>query len=533
MYLTRFPDSRQAAAIALGAVVAFGACVELDLEPEDSYGQNVLDNAAATNLILNNAYRELPLYEYYGRDFVYCSDITSDDAEYIPGESTFSARQELEDFSWTPFSSHNVEVYGSAYNSISVCNRVLDVVSEDNPSAVGQALYLRALNYFNLVRMYGGVPLLLTEDVPIEELARVSRASEAEVYAQIVDDLARLTDGALLPERWPESDNGRATRGAAHALRAKVHLTLASPGTDVPGDKQGHYRVALEQARLVRDAGTYSLEPDLDRLWTPDQQYSSSEVIFLNGTNGIDVFVGGIPGRYTTNYNPIDRAGWEFGWGNNVPEIRLFESFDDDDQRKDAGFVTYFITGDTLEREAFTRVGRTASYNATGDVRTFFPGDTVPYTHWSEPRIQRPHLGKFRRYGSASTPGSNVDDNNFIIFRYAEVLLMIAEAANELEGPTDEAYEAINAIRRRAYRGSTDYDLETGQSQSSFRQALQDERWKELHQENKRWWDLVRWGIYQERMAEFGRDVPAFRQRFPIPQAQLDQNPNLTQNPGY
>ena len=102
------------------ALATISACVELDLEPIDSYGENVLDNPSATNLIINAAYRELPQYEYYGRSFIYCSDLTSDDSEYIDGESVFSARAELENLTYTPFSIHNVEVYGAAYSSISV-----------------------------------------------------------------------------------------------------------------------------------------------------------------------------------------------------------------------------------------------------------------------------------------------------------------------------------------------------------------------------------------------------------------------------
>ena len=407
------------------------------------------------------------------------------------------------------------------------------MVTEENPSALGQALFLRALNYFNLVRMYGGVPLLLTEQTPVEELARIARSTDAEVYAQIVADLKRVTEGGLLPAAWPESEKGRATRWAAHTLLAKVYLTLASPGTPAGTDKAALWASALEQARIVRDGGAFALEPDVTTLWTPERQYASTEPIFQLGTNGVDIFVGGIPGRYTTSSNPIDRDGWTFGWGNNVPEAALYNLFDDRDQRKAAGFVTHFTAADTLQRQRFDRVSRTNTYTPTGEQRTFFPGDTVPYTFWSVPRIQRPHLGKFRRYGAMSTPGSNVDDNNYMVFRYAEVLLMIAEAANEINGADGEAYAALNEVRRRAYRGSTAFDLPPGLSREGFRKAVQDERYKELHHEGKRWWDLLRWDIYQSRMAEFGKVVQEFRRLYPIPQSQLDQNPNLTQNPGY
>lgn len=509
------------------------SCNDLDLVPEDTYGINILDNPEGTNLIINAAYRELALYPYYGRSFIYCSDLTSDDSEYIIGETAFPIRIALEDFAWTPTSDHNADVYGVAFTSISVCNRLLDVATDDNPTAIGQALYLRALNYFNLARMYGGVPLFLSQDVPIETFRTAARNSLDEVYDQILLDLNRVINDELLPRSWPERETGRATEWAARALLAKVYLTLASPGTDYQGSKSGFWEQSLEQSRFIRDEGPFELEAEVNRLWNPAFEYTNSEVIFDLGANGIDQFLGGIPGRYTTSTNPIDRAGWEFGWGNNVPTRQLYDAFDPADQRREAGFVTSFIAGEELTRERFERVGQTDNYNSTGDIRVFAPGDTVPFAFWQEPRIQRPHLGKYRFYGANSTPGSNVDDNNYIVFRYAEVLLMLAEAANEVNGPDGEAYEAVNTVLRRAYRGSTEFDLPTGLNRESFRTRLQNERWKELHHEGKRWWDLTRWGIYQSRMAQFGKSVQAFQKVYPLPQAEIDRNSNLAQNPGY
>lgn len=522
-------------AAALFLLLTLGACKDLDVVPPGAFGENILESEDGTNLIINNAYRQLALYEYYGRSLIYCSDLTSDDAEYIPGEITVPDRLALETFSWSAANVHTSEPYVSAYSSISVCNQLLDVVTEENPTGLGQGLYLRALNYFNLVRMYGGVPLFLTQDVDLEVFRTASRNSIDEVYDQILEDLERVVDGELLPRSWPQTENGRATEWAARALLARVYVTLASPGTDYLGSKAGFWEAAVEQLRFIRDNGPFSLEEDLMTLWTPESQYSNSEIIFQIGTNGVDQFLGGIPGRYTTSTRPIDRFGFEFGWGNNVPTTELYDSFDDEDQRKEAGFLTFFIlrADTTISRERYERVGRSDNYTATGDVREFSRGDTIPFEFWQLPRIQRPHLGKFRFYGASSTPGSNVDDNNYPVIRYADVLLMLAEAINEVDGPTAEAYEAFNLVRRRAYNGSTAFDLEGGLGEAGFSSALQQERWKELHQEGIRWFDLVRWDIFRGRMASFGRTVEPFHKYYPLPQNQVDINPNLDQNPGY
>lgn len=511
--------------------VAFFSCNDLDLLPEDAYGENILSDPKASNLILNKAYRELAMYEYFGRDHVYCSDLISDDAEYVEGEILVADRLALEFMAHTSNNEHATNAYEAAYNSISVCNRVLDIADmEENPTAVGQALFLRAFNYYVLARTYGGVPLILTQELSVKELSTVKRNSVTEVYDQVVKDLRLVVEEDLLPAQWQEQEAGRSTIWAAHGILSKVYLTMASPGIEYNGSETNLYQKALDHAVFVRDNSSHTLADDYQDLFHPDTEYSNPEVIFQTGANGIDAFKGGVPGRYTTNYNPIDRVGWERGWGNNIPEWKLYLSFDDNDQRKAVGFITYFITNETITRERYERLAYN-EYRATGDIQTFNPGDTVYYPYWEVPRIQRPHCGKYRFYGNTFNAESNVDENNFNLLRFAEILFIIAECENEL-GNQDAARAALNQIVRRAYRGDTAYDIEP-MNKEAFLERLQHEKWKEHHHECIRWWDLLRWDIYQERMNEFDRFPEPKHRYYPIPQQEIDRNPNLSQNPGW
>jgi starch-binding outer membrane protein, SusD/RagB family len=507
--------------IFLASLVIFSGCVDLDLLPEDSYGS--LDDPRSASMVVNAAYSYLTDYTYYGRAFIYLNDIVSDDSDYIPGHSIFPHRVELDDFTFNPSHTKFNEIYPRIYRSIAVCNRIVDNWVEGNdPHVLGQALFLRALNYFNLVRLFGGVPLTTTMDVPIEYWFDLERASLDEVYEAILSDLQTIADKSLLPFKWSASDAGRADLWAAHTLLSKVYLTLASEGTLYTGNKTGFWQKAADHARIVMDQSDRRLEPDYKTIWLRGNLYTNSEVIFALGANGVNNTDGGVPGRYYRNYEPLD-PGFNEGWGNNIPQLDLYNSFDEEDYRKEVGFLTYFIAKDTLERP-------------TG---IFNPGDTVTYHHWIPAHTRRPHLRKFYYDpGPTSNYSANIDGVHFMVLRFADVLLMYAEAENEANGPTADALEAINMVRRRAFRediyspGTHDISLDV--TQSELRQLIRTERKKELHHEAQRWFDLVRWDIFENTMKSAGKtNVGPHHRYFPLPQVEIDKNPNLKQNDGY
>lgn len=541
--------------IALSAL-SIVSCVDIDLKPIDSYGVNVMSDTKSTNYIINLAYGRLmggeAAYNYYGRAFIYLNDLVSDESDYIAGESTIAARFELDNFSYNASNENFSQVWPSIYNIITTCNSLLDVTKQtENPTAVGQALFLRSHSYFNLVRLFGGVPLMLKVPMTNEELktARtMKRNSINEVYDQIVLDLENVVSNDLLPVSWAGDEKGRATKWAAETLLAHVYLTMAGPGTKYDGKKEKEW--LTRASVLLNDIKVNSglaLESNYNNLWLVANEYTSPEIIFAVGCNGIDLPYGGIPGRYTTSYNPIDRVGWEFGWGNNVPSMKSYNSFDQNDTRKKSFTTSFVLTADRLNALSTSDI-RTDELNKkylarvsniTSIIKKFYPGDTVSYEYWQTSTgsrsIARPHLGKFAERAGNYDPFANVDDHNFTIYRYADVLLMLAEVENELNGPTALAYDAINKVRERAYGGKSGVgiDVTSGLDKEGFKNAVMAERKKELFQETKRWFDLLRWDNFMEVMTADGKNVHEYNRYFPIPQTERDKNPNLTQNPGY
>ncbi len=535
------------------ATVMLVACVDLEIVPKDKYlSGNISDDAASTNYLINNAYAALMgtagNYGYYGRSFVFLSDLTSDDADYIAGESTSSARLDLDKFSFTPANSHISDIWPNAYNVISACNMVLrDVDKVNNSIGAGQAMFLRAHSYFNLVRVYGGVPLVTK--VPItnedfEKSAVQTRNSINEVYDFIVAELEEVVTNNMLPIKWDGNEKGRATQWAAKTLLAKVYLTSAGPGTEYIVKKNSEWLARSQELLLdIKNNGGFALDEYMT-LWQIKYEYSNREVIFDIGNNGIDIALNGSPGRYTTNYMPIDRAGFNPGWGNNIPSLELYNTIDNQDTRKKAYVSSFILKQDLLDAYAGTEkhfdannvpyIERTSVL--TDETKRFYVDNQVDFEYWEfqgSKRIARPHLGKFADRSGTVDPFANLDDHNFKVFRYAEVLLMLAEVNNEINnGPTDVAYEAINEVRRRAYE-STAFDIPAGLNYTEFKAAMMLERRKEFFQEAKRWWDLVRWDNFMEVMTANGRNPQLHNRYFPIPQNVLDKNSNIAQNPGY
>lgn len=540
--------------IALSAftTLSFVSCVDIDLKPIDSYGVNVMSDPKSTNYIINLAYGRLMgrgAYEYYGRSFIYLNDLVADEADYIAGESTVAARYELDNFSYNASNENLTQVWPSIYDVVTTCNSLLDFTDPAvNPTAAGQALFLRSHSYFNLVRLFGGVPLMLKVPMTNAELTiaqTMKRNTINEVYDQIVMDLENVVSKDMLPTAWSGSEKGRATRWAAKTLLAHVYLTMAGPGTKYEGKKENLWlNRALELLKDVKLNSGLSLEANYNDLWLVAKEYTNTETVFAIGCNGKDLSFGGIPGRYTTSYNPIDRVGWEFGWGNNVPSLKNFNSFDQNDTRKKS-FNTYFIlSADRLNALTTSDIRTDASgkkylarvSSITSIIKSFYPGDTVRYEYWQTNTgnriIARPHLGKFSERAGNYDPFPNVDDHNYQIYRFADVLLMLAEVENELNGPTTIAYDAINEVRKRAYNSQGSYQL-SGLNKDSFKAAVVAERKKEFFQEAKRWFDLLRWDTYMEVMTADGKNVREYNRYFPIPQTERDKNTNLSQNPGY
>ena len=337
--------------------------------------------------------------------------------------------------------------WNALVRAISICSRIIGLTPSGEPNkgvreTVAQAHFLRALSYFFQTRIWGKVQLL-TEDISTRNNPQVD--DEAKIYELIVNDLKYAE--ANLPVSSPEE--GMPTRGAAKGFLAKVYLTMAG----WPLKQTEKYALARDKAEEVIQSGTYDLEPVFKDLWLSANKPKSKEIMFTfygSSANGSQLHFG-------------TRAGKQFpaegGWGDLYSDSAFYENFPPG-PRKDASFTTVFQGG-------------------------------VP---WVNDGKIPPFFAKYRDAGpeAATFDGTPVQgsygDPCVILLRYADVLLIYAEAANLAEGsPSTKAYEYLNKVRKRA--GLSDL---SGLTSAQFDNAVLAERNWELAFEFNRWFDLTR-----------------------------------------
>ncbi len=359
------------------------------------------------------------------------------------------------------------------------------IEQEEVDLLMGQAKFIRAYNYFMLVRMFGALPLL-TEDIEDPTTAKVERSSIEDVYALIISDFTEAAE--KLPVRWDDYP-GRPTKGAAKALLAKVYLTMAT----FPLNDPSNYQKAADLAKEVMDESVYgySLVPDINKVFSVNTKYGPEMMWSLN-SNYADI-----------NTDPeIYRPGILDGWGDISVQPEWEQQYPET-PRKHA----YLLT-DTLGKH---------------------------YTEWDE---GSPYIKKFM-YDNEDDYNNYSSVMNMPVIRYADVLLIYAEAANMAAGaPTQAAVDAVNQVIDRANGYTTiaaHPKLTTMMSKIDFDNAVIEERNQELCFEFDRWFDLIRKHILKEK------SIPSIQQNFepdgrdylfPIPDNDVELG-GLTQNPGY
>jgi hypothetical protein len=487
-------------ATAVAGILSSG-CVDLDLSPNSSINKDDFYKSEADALTaVNGIYAELTppsgFYGMYNNQTVYLGDLGS---EYVKaGANTNSAHiREISNFTTSSNNDFMRTAWSEAYTGINRANIVIDKLDENQSIAqeaknrlTNEAKFLRALFYFNIVRWFGPVPLVLHDG----DGEGLSRTPVDEVYAQIVSD---LQDASALPQTF--HSEGRATGGAALATLAKVYLTWAQ--TDSPEGKAKStefYGKAIEYAQRVVASGNYRLVDNVYENFVVDKKNGAEHIFSVQHAN---------------QNNVTGHCTFAMGWSDSEPvliinDVNLYEQIDDSDQRKAGSFAKSLWNPNTNSRFTFK----------------------IPL---------------FRKYIDTVnvTSQSGGYNTNNVYIRYAEIFLIIAEAENELHGTTDIAYSAINQIRRRAYRQPLDtpspYDY-AGLTKEQFREKLQDERWLEFVLEGQRWFDLVRWRkliqtVKKNTAATDPKNVNIASKHYlyPLPQQQLNLNQNLTQNWGY
>jgi hypothetical protein len=394
------------------------------------------------------------------------------------------------------------------YQGIARCNAVIDLVPDVDMDEnlkqrlIAEAKFLRAFYYFQLVRKYGGVPIIDGILSGPDELEGVIRNPEEEVYQLIKQD---LNDAAgVLPESYGVDQLGRATKWAAIGTLAKVHMTL------------NEFDLANDQLDLIINSNQFGLFAEYDRNFrevNENQMFPDKNGVLVNEIIWDVQFVaderGGTITQQTGSRDP-QVGGVNALWGgfeNMLPTPELRAMFEPGDLRLAISYVEEVQLNGQIEVLESNRT----------------PGGG-------------PISGKYHNPENSALPIRNNSGNNIIILRYPDILLLKAEALNEI-GNTAAAHEFINLVRERAgIPFLENLDAE------SMTQAIRKERATELSFEGHRRYDLIRWGIYVETMRNTTspflqsprENIQEFNTLLPIPQNEIGvSNGSLTQNPGY
>jgi hypothetical protein len=498
------------------------------LTPENFY-QTQSDAVAAVTAVYSTLSTDINNdFPIYGRNLNLIVDNTSDNQVYSPSNTNPDVRA-LGTATYVSTNDRVHKIYAQLYWGINRANIAIDKIPatpasqfvDPTHSAVNlvrEARFIRALLYFDLVRLFGPVPLVLHDQGTVANAGElVSRTSRDSVYGQIIVD---LDSAALLPTSYTGVNVGRVTSGAAHALLAKVYVTRQD------------WSNAVNELKKVITAGTAGLSDATSGNYGYDLFAKFSDAFQPATKNGKEhIFsaqFNGTAGGFTST-NTLSSFTWSnSAYTADIPaDSSVVHIFDLTDQRRGATFY------DSL-------------FNQT-------TGKWVKWPFFNFLKFVDQSTGFVTALQGTQGANSKV---NFPVIRYAEVLLLYAEALNELNGgPTADAYAAINIVRARAYNsytangsyGDHSYDLPAGLGSSDFRDAVFTERRKEFIQESQRWFDLVRrtdlgpgqyylQAVYS--MAGNPKAAAALKDTlFPIPQTEIDlyggRNPNFKQNPGW
>ncbi|MEO8620209.1 MAG: RagB/SusD family nutrient uptake outer membrane protein [bacterium] len=442
---------------------------------------------------------------YYIRGWPMISEVPNEQTILI--NNTTDSKYEQDTYTYNSGNEWLFRVWAQIYGAIGQSNLLIaqipsmNIAQDVKDRYMGAAKFHRALNHFNAVRVWGDVPLMTAPVTDFATVGDVVRTPMAEVYTAIVADLVDAVK--LLPVKWSDSatpDDGRPTRGAAGTMLADVYANMSGELV-----KQNHWADAAAAAKAVIDAKTYSLVPDFAQLWLVKNKNGPEHIYSIQ-------FEGLIRNLFTTQSRPSG-IGAESGSNYWCTTPEFMDTFLPTDLRKKPTFLTSVTVGTT-----------TFNYATVGTVKGY--GDKSP--RFPKPL---PYYGKFYDNGGQSIALNAGRSNlNWPVYRYAETLLLHAEAENEANGPTN-AYASINAVRARAGLPAL-----AGLTQAQFRDAVRQERSWELAFESKRLFDLKRWGLYT---TVIGADVVSKIGWKPtnlwaaIPQHEIDINPGIKQNPGY
>lgn len=458
--------------------------------------ENVLEENPPSNISLSSFYQSegdalaglygaySNIYTFYGSNALQYGEMNADNATISPIVS--------DQFSWDEFT-YNSDVMGglwsNGFQGINRANEVIfyteniDFEAGRKADLIAEAKALRALYYWNLVRLMGGVPLYETPTIGFDAV-NASRATEEAIYDLVIRDL-----GNAATELEATSANGRINSDIANAILARIYLY------------RGDYANALSHAKIIINSGRYDLFADY------------ADIFKTANDNGIEhifqaqYLVGERHNNIPGNFGPRAPSG---PYGNS--------------------FWAGTIVGGSYAPSAEFIADNPVSYRRSATIADSYEhidgvsgtvtmnevyGGTFPY-----------YINKFDDRTAEFQSGVN-----YTVIRYADILLIAAESLNETDPANNDKYTWINKVRERA-RNGVDSDLPdlSGLSQDAFRTAVLDERRFELAFEGQRAWDLKRRNQFLSTMRAQGKNVADYMLMFPIPDAQIKLNPNLVQN---
>lgn len=467
--------------ILIAAVFTLASCKKLLTEKAHSFltPDNFYKTADDAMTALNGVFSDMTSQKFYQRTVYIISDLSAD--EFYPSGIT-GDRGELYNGNYTASNGEITNWWVNNYILIKNANDVItfvpginmDTTSRNN--IVGNARFLRGLAYFNLVRSYGAVPLLTSAKT---DNLFPPRTSQDSIYDQIIEDLSYAETHCYHKDNLPQY--GMVSSEAASALLAKVYLQRSSTASAQSTDAQN----ALQECNKViayakSNPASLSLVKNYGDLFDPDQKSVAAQEVLFNVEFGD-------PPNATNLTNRMFDPPSQGGYGSFIANDSYYNAYS---------------TADSIRRRV-----------VVGAMDGVFH--------------------KISKYHDSGVKAGASGRNNWIVLRYADVLLMQSEAMNDVNAADPGKFDGINQVRARAGLSGALLNMGNTPTKADFVNALVKERLLELGIEGHRRWELIRLGKYQEVEASMGFKIDDNHLLLPIPQSELDLNANLTQNPGY
>lgn len=444
-------------------------------------------------------------------------------------------------------------VYGDIYRILYFLDKLssMQIDEEKKQRFEGEARFILALKYYRMTRHFGDIPLIKEKPIELENAA-LPRSPKQEVLDYAIENVNKAIE--YLPDTYSGDDIGRITKGAALTLKADMYLDMASYQKFHYGqDATNLWKEASDAAQKVIDSNLYALEEDFAYIFTAEANNNNKEVILAHQyledelTHMLPILCSpagtGITGQGWASFCPTRQLvdSYEMIDGNTIYDSPLYDKNNPWENRDLRLKKTFFLPGiDCLRPDgSYSPYMPHPAFNNPERINNEGGGITgYMYLKYNDPELEKP----------------DASWTNFSLYRYAEVLLIQAEALNEYDPGNSKIAENVNLIRSRA--GLPDVTKHLG-NQEKMREIIREERRHEFVAEHKRYFDILRWKIAEDVLNEPGYGInkdensaigdftqekflgqdrtfdPQKHYLWPIPQSARDKNPNLSQNPNW